>query len=79
MVWFTDDEPIMIDPSYPTIWFRKAADAGLALAQHNLGVFYAEGRGVPRNDAEAVVWYRKAAEQGNASPMNEGPRHKEAE
>ena len=27
---------------------------------------YAEGRGVARDDAEAVRWYRKAAQQGYA-------------
>jgi cyclophilin family peptidyl-prolyl cis-trans isomerase len=27
---------------------------------------YANGRGVPKDDGEAVKWYRKAAEQGNA-------------
>ena len=27
---------------------------------------YAAGRGVARDDTEAVAWYRKAAEQGNA-------------
>lgn len=27
---------------------------------------YASGRGVPKDDVEAVKWYQKAAEQGNA-------------
>ena len=27
---------------------------------------YAEGRGVPQDDTEAVKWYRRAADQGNA-------------
>ena len=31
---------------------------------------YAEGRGVLRDDAEAVRWYRLAAEQGNALAQN---------
>ena len=31
-----------------------------------LGFMYANGRGVPEDDAEAVKWYRKAAEQGHA-------------
>ena len=30
-----------------------------------LGVMYANGNGVPEDDAEAVRWYRKAAEQGH--------------
>ena len=28
---------------------------------------YADGRGVPQDDAEAIQWYRLAAEQGDAS------------
>ena len=34
---------------------------------YNLGVMYANGEGVPEDDAEAVRWYRLAAEQGHAS------------
>jgi TPR repeat protein len=43
---------------------RPLAEQGHADAQHNLGVMYDKGYGVPENDAEAVKWYRKAAEQG---------------
>ena len=43
-----------------------AAKQGHAYAQHNLGVMYSIGEGVPKNEAEAVKWYRKAADQGNA-------------
>jgi uncharacterized protein len=32
----------------------------------SMGLMYAEGQGVPEDDAEAVKWYRKAAEQGLA-------------
>ena len=46
---------------------RRAADQGNADAQFNLGVMYAEGRGVPRDDAEAARWYRCAADQGEAA------------
>jgi hypothetical protein len=43
---------------------RKAAVQGLAAAQLNLGLMYADGRGgLSRNHAQAVEWYRKAAEQ----------------
>jgi hypothetical protein len=34
--------------------------------QHALGERYAYGRGVPRNDPEAIKWFRLAAEQGHA-------------
>ncbi|WP_296820939.1 hypothetical protein [Thiobacillus sp.] len=29
-------------------WFRKAADQGHALAQFNMGIFYASGKGVEK-------------------------------
>ena len=40
----------------------EKATQGEAWAQFNLGIMYANGRGVPENDAEAVKWYRKAAD-----------------
>ena len=39
---------------------KRLAEQGIAFAQYNLGVMYANGRGVPQNDAEAVKWYRLA-------------------
>jgi len=45
---------------------RQLAEQGNADAQLRLGLMYANGKGVPENDAEAVKWYHKAAEQGNA-------------
>ena len=45
---------------------RKKAKAGDADAQNMLGVMYGSGKGVRRDDAEAVKWWRKAAEQGLA-------------
>ena len=46
---------------------KARAEQGNATAQFSLGVMYANGDGVPENDAEAVRWYRLAAEQGDAS------------
>ena len=45
---------------------RAAADKGEAWAQYNLGNMYANGEGVPEDDATAVKWYTKSAEQGYA-------------
>jgi hypothetical protein len=45
---------------------RKKAVAGDAEAQTTLGLRYANGRGVRKNDKEAVKWFRKGAEQGDA-------------
>ena len=45
---------------------RAQAEQGDATAQYNLGVCYANGKGVEKDAEEAVKWYHKAAEQGNA-------------
>ena len=42
------------------------AEAGDPDAQYNLGVMYANGRGVTQDDTEAVRWYRLAADPGYA-------------
>lgn len=44
----------------------RAARAGDAAAQLELGERYDLGRGVPQDFTEAVRWYRLSAEQGNA-------------
>jgi TPR repeat protein len=51
------------------IWYHKAAEPGLAKAQYNLGVMYADGQGVGQDDAEAVMWVRNAAKQGLAEAI----------
>lgn len=46
--------------------FKIAAARGYVRvgAQHNLGVMYDNGVGVPEDDATAVRWFRQAAEKG---------------
>ena len=45
--------------------FRLLADQeGYAFAQNNIGMIYANGRGVPQDHVEAAKWYRRAADQG---------------
>ena len=39
------------------------------MAQDNLGGMYANGTGVPQDDAEAAKWYKLAAEQGYATAV----------
>ena len=46
--------------------WKPLADQGDACAQYNLGLMYADGEGVPEDDAEAARWYRLAADQGLA-------------
>jgi len=44
--------------------YRRAADLGHTAAKFNLGLMYAEGQGVAKDNAQAVTWYQMAAEQG---------------
>ena len=44
--------------------WRPLAEQGDAYAQHNLGVLYANGQGVPEDYVQARQWYEKAAAQG---------------
>ena len=44
---------------------KPLAKLGDTRAQHNLGLMYRKGDGVPKDDAQAMKWYRKAAEQGH--------------
>ena len=46
-------------------WFRRAAEQGYANAQYNLGVLYAEGKGVEASKVTAGEWFAKAAVQGH--------------
>ena len=59
--------PVGVDAQAPDLEeTRASAEQGNPIAQYNLGLMYANGRGVPRNDAEAERWYRLAAYQGHA-------------
>jgi len=46
--------------------WQPLAKRGHAVAQYNLGLLYANGQGVPKDDAQARQWYEKAAVQGHA-------------
>ena len=52
------------DPARAVVWYRRAAEAGIAEAQFNLAHCLASGRGIPRDDSEAFLWMRRAAVQG---------------
>jgi TPR repeat protein len=49
------------------------------LAQFNLGMMYAQGQGVVRNEETAFGWFERAAQQGDAgAQFNLGMRHHRA-
>jgi TPR repeat protein len=57
------------DTSMPKLWLaaryvRQAAEIGLPEAQHRLGLLYADGLGVPKDQREAVLWLSKAKSSG---------------
>ncbi len=47
------------------VW-RDLAEAGDHVAMFNVGVMYAQGKGVEKDMSEAVKWYRRSAEAGYA-------------
>ena len=56
------DAPVQAQTQTPEIdALRVRAEAGDVVAQYNLGVMYANGRGVPQDDAEAHMWTNLAA------------------
>jgi TPR repeat protein len=63
---YGSDEVTPHDYQQSAIWWRKAADQGLAEAQCNLGYLYKDGQGVTQDFTEAAVWWLKAADQGDA-------------
>lgn len=44
------------------IWYRKAAEQGLSVAQNNLGVMYKDGQGVRADTDSARYWFELAAQ-----------------
>jgi transcriptional regulator of NAD metabolism len=51
-------------PKTPAELLRKA-DKGDPIAQFELGMMYANGQGLAKDDTQAAAWFRKAADQGN--------------
>ena len=45
--------------------WQPLAEQGQTVAQYNLGLLYANGQGVTKDDAKARQWYEKAAVQGH--------------
>ena len=65
-VWYRSDSgPVFQDNVAAAAWFGRAAQAGYAAAQVNLGLMAEEGVGMPRNEAMAGQLYEAAAAQGH--------------
>lgn len=48
----------------PLIWCEKAASAGHAAAQYDLGIHYLYGEGIEQDTYKAICWLEKSGEQG---------------
>ncbi len=49
------------DFSRAALWFKEAAEGGVANASYNLGVLYQQGLGVRKDLEEAIYWYQAAS------------------
>ena len=52
-------------PESPQDWLRSLGVRSLA-HQFNLGLMYANGQDVSKDETEAIKWYRLAADQGRS-------------
>ena len=50
--------------------YRKSAAQGEAAGEFGMGVMYAEGAGVARDEALALEWFRKAEKKGYPPALN---------
>lgn len=69
-LFISGEEGVDKDPAEARTWFERAAAQGLADAQFNLALIYANGDGVPADPRQAAHWCRLAAEQGFAAAQD---------
>jgi hypothetical protein len=58
---YANGQGVSEDAAQAVVWYRKAADQGVARAQFNLGVMYGRGQGVSQDYIEAHKWMTLAA------------------
>lgn len=64
-IYETGGGPVTADPEKAVFWYNKSAQQGVAAAQNNLALMYAEGRGVDQNKPEAFALWEAAARGGH--------------
>ncbi len=63
--------PLRADESKELIaQIQQLADQGDAESQFNLGLMYAEGMGVPKNNVTAYIWFNLAASNASGNVAN---------
>lgn len=57
-------------------WYFKAAKAGNADAQYSIGLLFLVGKGLEKNEKEAMYWMQLAAKNGHKDAKNYIGNHK---
>ena len=65
-IWYQGTERSPVNFKKAIYWFSIAAEQGSAEAQFNLGIMYANGEGVRKDNKAALEWFTLAAEQGHS-------------
>ncbi len=65
-IYETGGGPISPDAGKAVSWYSKSARQGIAAAQNNLALMYAEGRGVPQNKPQAFALWESSARGGHS-------------
>lgn len=69
-VVYLDPKEVFGTPEHQLAALIKSADAGDAEAQFKLGLVYAKGEDVDKDDVKAFALFQKSATQGNAKGQN---------
>ena len=64
IVYGDESNPGVLNETKSFTWFLRAARLGHAYAQYNVGLIFADGRGVNVNQVKSLYWFRKASDQG---------------
>jgi len=59
-----------LDVSQKYFYAKRAAERGNARAQFDLGLMYANGNGVEKNEALALMWFNRASQNNFAKALN---------
>ena len=62
-----DPRGTKVDENEAFHYYRRSSEKGIAAAQSNLGLMYAQGRGTNVDSALAVHWVKSSADQGYSS------------
>lgn len=62
-VIYDGDHEIPANTNEAYKYFNKAAVMGYAVAQFNVGIYFANGKGIAKNETEAFKWFLKSARQ----------------